>query len=154
MRQFLAFFAIPIYLLGCAKTIYPPTKNYAGFVIGDTSLQIRISPYENVMPGSRSENIIIPINFNANNREGWTDWPRKFRIIKIDIPGVKDKFTRLDKLDHNEWMHNTDMEFSSNALRVPKEEIGYAFNMSIRFKDDRGKRYLVRFYSCQVGQVN
>lgn len=117
-------------------------------------MQIRVEPYINAMPGSESDQVIIPISLiMENNSEQGEDWPRKFRLTKVQISGVDPQYTTLDRLDHNEWMHNNAEENSRNALRILEDIMPQTFDVFVWFKDDRGKGYKTVFRGLSAGLV-
>ena len=137
----------------CAQAIYPPNEDYADFEVEGMNAIVRVEPFVNAMPGSNSSDVIIPISFLVDSEDEALPWPRKFRITKIRISGVKKRYTRLSCLDHNNWIHNTLEEEDRNVLRVPDDEIGTSFDIRIWFKDDAGKLYRVEFRGAYAGKV-
>jgi hypothetical protein len=140
-------------LSGCAEEFYPMSYNSAYFSSNGEIFQLIVEPYENAMPGANSTDIIIPISFEMSNKLYGEEWVSKFKINKIEISGVADKFTDIKRLDHQGWLHNSEGYEDHNTLRVPETEIGYGFNFSIWIEDNHGKKFKTIFRSLGVGKV-
>lgn len=140
-------------LSSCSDKIYPPTMEYVFFDVDGKSMQIRVAPFINAMPGAQSNDVVVPISFYMENSEQHEEWPRKFRLTKVRISRVNEMHTGIDKLDHNSWMHNTQEERDGNALRISRDIMPHTFDVSIWFKDNKGKRYRVKFNRAYAGKV-
>jgi hypothetical protein len=147
MHRFLSILLLALLYSSCAKKLHPPTESYAVFWYDNQWMKIRISPYVNAMPGSSSEDVIIPIRFELENQETFSEWPRKLKITGVRMPGKK--ASRAD-LDHQHWLTHAE---NGNVIRIPEKEIGRVFHLTLRFKDDHGKRYKVTFYNQGAGVV-
>lgn len=153
-KHLLTTFVALALLVGCAKTIYPETEPHATFVVDGLVMRVEVSPYVNAMPGSTSNDLIIPIQFSLVEFDSPTDWPRKFKITQIRLETLKGTITQLSALDHIQWMHPSLPE-SSNTLRIPLSKADrYIHTLSLWFKDDTGKRYLVSFHRLYGGDVH
>lgn len=139
--------------MSCARTLYPPTEPHAYFILDQQIIQLAVSPYVNAMPGADSPYIIIGMDFHLSNSDTFQLWEREFKITKIHIPGIPNKYTALEQLDHNEWMWNDPNRKDYNVLRVPDTILNRQFDMQVFFKDSKGQKYEVFFYSLYAGNV-
>ena len=152
--QVIVFLLTAITLSACSKILHPNTVDYVGFVVGEEHMRIGVEPYVNAMPGSTSNDVIIPIVLRVTNNEDYAEWKRKYKITKVSVSGVPAIHTQLSDLDHNEWMHNSADYDSRNCLRISLDITDRFFGkITLHFKDDRGKRYKVTFRGLSAGNV-
>lgn len=150
----LLFFLLLITILNsCTQKIYPPTEDYAHLYVDKKFMQVNVGPYINAMPGAQSNDVITPITFYLENAKQGEKWPRKFKIVKIKVSGVSKNYYHIKKLNHNLWMHNTAEENDRNGLRIPIKVMPSSFDITIWLKDDKGKRYRIKFHGLGAGKV-
>ena len=151
-----ALYLLALFLLtltSCSQKIHPRSENSASLYVADRFMRVNVEPYINAMPGAKSENVIIPITFYLQTDQQGEAWPRKFKIAKMKVSGVAPQFYQNNKLDHNQWMHNSDQERYRNALRIPIDTMPYSFDITLWIKDSKGKKYRVDYYGLGAGEV-
>lgn len=147
------FFLGLVALAGCTQKLYPPSCSHAYLIVDNRIVDIRVEPYINAMPGAQSNDVIIPIGFYLNNPKQGEPWPRKFKLTRVKVSGIDKSLYQKNDLDHDQWMHNVTEDFDSNVLRVPIDKMPSIFDITIWFKDDKGRRYRVKFHDLGAGEV-